>query len=956
MNNFTKTLFFYFSVVFINTFCTIISHNAYAKWVHLKTEHFTIMIDQELSKTTGKYIASESERAYTQLKTVFSEFPKQRILIVVDHRTDVSNGSATNFPYPHITLYPTLPDTYSSIGEYKQWVYELVLHELVHYLSFYPVHGYYKPLRWILGSYISPNFIMLPSWWHEGLAVHLETHLTNGGRLRSANYREMTKALSSKLVSGEEDLPRINERYLPSYPYGQRPYFYGGLVMNQALQINSPKDLDQTVQAYSRTLIPYNIYSATKHNLKRSFVKSRKSLKSYQYPTDKRFSYFGEQTRWLNAETFLANHLNQNLFNVIVSYSLKDKLPTPKILITHRDLGRFEPSEDGSKIIYDAIAPYKNRYQTSDLFIYDMKEKTRKRLTNGARVREAHLSPDNKMAVAVGLEMAQTHLCFLNVLDQDPKCEKVYTPPIGTRISYPFFINNNEVVFIEKADNKKSELRTYNRQLKNFAPVNTSDFTEIYWAKPLKEPTTTFLMHALKKGEQDRQLFVLQNGQWKPITQDPVGLLSGDYRFGKLTTSRVTPKGPRTAWSQIDLNMNIIPSENPNATATPPYSLSERFINAENTNFTAIEVKEKPDTLWPYLLPHYWIPFIYPNYGGYSDHFLITLSTGSTDPLRRHSYSANIGQDTISNRLSGGFTYINYAYRHPWGLSLSQSESPLSDQLSRTYQRGLIFADLDLINLDRNFGGYNLRLGAEYNNATLENTTVNDITTAGLSAQFSYDDIAYLPADVAPRFGQYASISASHYFKGGDLLSYNYFEAYAEKYFSKYVAPRHTAWKLFGKALYSDEFLPSLLTPVNQSGYFASARYQRDFVIRGYPSGIFRANNGAFNVGLEFSFPILNVFQAPFEKLPVFFKRVHGSLIADYGQVDGLFYDGTDWVGTNLDKDFAGYGFEIHTDWTFFHYVPVRLSLGIFNPIHKIPGVAESSQIFFNFATPAIPN
>jgi hypothetical protein len=86
-------------------------------WKTLHTPRFKILVAKEYIEQ-GHHIAEQSEKALDQLLKIYSEHPKNKILIVVDHRTNASNGSATHFPYPHIIIYPTLPTAYSSISPF----------------------------------------------------------------------------------------------------------------------------------------------------------------------------------------------------------------------------------------------------------------------------------------------------------------------------------------------------------------------------------------------------------------------------------------------------------------------------------------------------------------------------------------------------------------------------------------------------------------------------------------------------------------------------------------------------------------------------------------------------------------------------------------------------------------------------------------------------------------------
>ncbi|NJL26036.1 MAG: hypothetical protein HC902_13300 [Calothrix sp. SM1_5_4] len=98
--------------------------------------------------------------------------------------TDASNGMANFLPFPMIVVYPVLPVPGSSLDEYGDWALEMMIHEYAHILNMYPAHGIYAPFKYIFGGVLRPNAV-LPKWYLEGLAVNLESSLSDHGRLRS---------------------------------------------------------------------------------------------------------------------------------------------------------------------------------------------------------------------------------------------------------------------------------------------------------------------------------------------------------------------------------------------------------------------------------------------------------------------------------------------------------------------------------------------------------------------------------------------------------------------------------------------------------------------------------------------------------------------------------------------------------------------------------------------------
>ena len=76
-------------------------------WKVLNLPHFRLIYDakhQELAKIYAKHLESN----YPVLHHYFEQMPESTTVVLND-RTDLTNGYATPIPYPHIVLFPVLP-------------------------------------------------------------------------------------------------------------------------------------------------------------------------------------------------------------------------------------------------------------------------------------------------------------------------------------------------------------------------------------------------------------------------------------------------------------------------------------------------------------------------------------------------------------------------------------------------------------------------------------------------------------------------------------------------------------------------------------------------------------------------------------------------------------------------------------------------------------------------------
>ena len=112
----------------------------YVDWYTLTTPHFRVHFHAGIEPIAQK-VGTVAEDVYGRVGKELGFQPQTRTELVVTDMTDDANGFAYTLPYPTVQLYASAPDDMSSLGDYDDWVTELVTHELTHILHMGNVSG-----------------------------------------------------------------------------------------------------------------------------------------------------------------------------------------------------------------------------------------------------------------------------------------------------------------------------------------------------------------------------------------------------------------------------------------------------------------------------------------------------------------------------------------------------------------------------------------------------------------------------------------------------------------------------------------------------------------------------------------------------------------------------------------------------------------------------------------------
>lgn len=900
-------------------------------WQVLQTDHFEIIYDKT-QKSLAEHYAHYAELSYVQLKNVFSELP-DKTTIVIDDSTDQANGFAGFFPYPLIKVFPVLPNSQDSISDYELWAFELILHEYTHILTFQPAHGMYTPLKYIFGSIVRPNAI-LPRWWQEGLAVEMESRFTTKGRLRSPATSANLRALAYENKLSQETIDRINETDIFSYPYGQRPYLFGSLLWREITALGGSGVADKLVQRHSRRL-PFMLTTPLVESIGQRYdnllLELFQKIQLKAQDDMKAITSAGID----KAEEFA--HSGTHQVGPVISpngrylaYIAYEPFSGAEVRLIERDPAKGESFRglpfrtlkkgksflrlgwlpDSENLIYDKLDVYDRRNLYRDLYQLHIPSQQETRLTKGARAHEPSVSPNGQQVVFVQFLNQQNTLVLLDL--KTGSLKTLFQAPSGSRVSTPEFIDVNRVVFTGHSPNNGTE-KLYVLNLRS--GLRTPLLESFKHASQAQHTSKGLLFTSNQTGVRNLYLADKQLTQAQAISNTTTEAFNGDIDplRGELISSRLTAGGRKLFASASDKTFKPpqVTPVNRQDFPLPPRTLATPEVTSEIKDYQPLK----------YLVPRYWLPFVYPSEEG----VIIQGATANSDPLQKNYYILEGSYDTSTSKASYLAAYTNSST--PIDLNLSFSEyneffGASSTTLTSRYTR--FSGDFFLPGLSEHwraeFGG--VRTETELTSATL--------TRQGPTAQIAYsnfeDDGGYFSG------GWGFSLNHTEYLEGENLLSYGRTYLALSTQLRNPLPTRHS-FKTHMKAVNAPHLpfnqVVTLGEKTSSANYFVSL-LNTTLLMRGYPSATFSGRQ-IVNVNLEYNFPVKDIFSGWGLK-PLFLKNLEGTLFADGVALEGRYYDidRETYLLAEFDRQFYSSGLEFNLNTTFAYHLPLTFTLGLY--------------------------
>ncbi len=888
------------------------------KWKTIKTEHFDIIFSAQ-QQDLGLYYANVAEKAFQNLQSVFTEKPV-RTVIVINDKTDASNGFATRIPYPLIMAYSVQINDHESLSESAEWARELITHEMTHILQLEPALGFYQYLRPVFGSIVAPN-LLLPLWWKEGMAVELETQFSSRGRMKSYHQDAALRAmfLEDKLFS--YTLASVNE-VLPSWPYGNRPYLFGSLLWSYIAKNKKNSAIDQLVRAHGER-IPYfitapveelnessydEIYNQTLLGVKANAEQQLKSLEKLPLTKTSLLAIDGQsslQPIYSQKHQFLA--------------FIENRDGDPEIAIQNKD-GQFmdslknRPTGQINSLVFHPTLPqiyfakidrFNSKETFSDISIYDIAKDTVMTLTQGQRARDLHFSADGKKIIFVSTFSGKTQLKIMTL--ETKNIELVLDSQMDERFYSPLFWNDSEILYIKKSADGETYLQRMDLKTHTITPA------------PLKYKNISFLRQVGPKlyftSSENGVFNIYVSADLKtalPVTHVQSGLWSFavDPEEKNIWATLMTGDGFRVAKLEISLIKEKLPvitneiSSHYNYTAKPRDSAI-----IELSDYSAGE----------YLWPQYWIPFISSTTS--KNGVFIQAQTSGSDPIKIHQYSLLANYQTDINKTGFVGIYTNSVFTIPFQVGAVQANQSFGT-IDQVVETNTNFVSLlpDLFQINKNLA---FQIGLQQQETFLLTRTKH----WGPFAQLAYSSYDQNIFQISPEEGIGASVRAEKFQNIEGSTDYNKVTATFLKFHSKWL-PKHHALMLRLNALITFEPLLSRFGSSNTSAFTASDTLIPQFVLRGYlPNQFF--GRSLWTVNTEYRFPISKIETGAVT--PAFFvKRLSGAIVAD-GL--GVYKENP---RSRLNESYWSAGIEAKLETTVGYILPLNIVLGGYYPFSAV--------------------
>ena len=442
-------------------------------WYTLETPHFSVHYHAGI-ELAAQRVANVAEGVYDRLVPELGFTPDDKTELVLTDESEYANGFAWSLPYPTVKLLVSAPDDMSTLGDYDDWIGELVTHEFTHILHISNVSGLPEVGNAILGPTFTPNHHQ-PNWIIEGLAVAMESEHTTGGRQRST---QVEMQLRADVLSGR--FARLDEiSHLPTrYPGAGIWYLYGAKFIQWITSIYGPDVYAAIAADYGAQVVPFGVnravrratgrtyedlYAGWRADLERTYAAEKAAVERRGLREGRRLTHHGWST---GRARFLPRacggpervaYLRSEGDSLDGIYAIPLDTGDGDAEFLARSTGRSVAFGPSCELYFDSVAPSQRSYYFSDLYRLAPgersprgTEKNRKELTTGHRARDLDVSADGRRIVFATNEGGTT---TLRIAELDPdgnlsgerrliasgRFEQVFTPrfsPDGQRVAY----------------------------------------------------------------------------------------------------------------------------------------------------------------------------------------------------------------------------------------------------------------------------------------------------------------------------------------------------------------------------------------------------------------------------------------------------------------------------------------------------------------------------------------
>jgi hypothetical protein len=928
-------------------------------WRTVNTVHFDVHYHEPLGQIAQR-VAQVAESVNRALEKDFGAALGERTQIVISDSSAWANGSARVLPRNEIALFVAAPDDMSPFSDYDDWLTTLIAHEHTHVYHLNQIGGIPAIINAIFGKTYAPNSAQ-PTWFIEGLATYQESSKTSGGRLRSSMFDMYLRmdALENRLLRIDQLSNQANR-----WPHGDMAYLYGSRFVQFIESRYGIHALSAISREYGRQAIPYGINRISKRVTGFTFVdlyeQFLREISLYYQERQRQLTEYGlveGKPLTLHGETsFFPRFLSDGR----IVYFSADGRTRPQLRTTDGDAivrvtgaSNWSAHPNGRELVFSNTAPYRDIYNFYDLFAYDLITGHLRRLTTGMRARDPDISPNGRQIAYVIESSGTSHLALSELRDiertrqvilRNPPYGQVSSPrwsPDGTRIAFSLWRSGGrrDIVAMDIASGRQTSI-TDDRAV-DTGPAWSPDGQWLYFSSD-RTGIANIYAHQFKTGLLYQVTNVIGGAYQPAISQDGSRLIYVGYHA----------RGYDIYNFEIHVN-RFRPALSPDGRRSPVESSRPPLL------------PDQPYNPLPTLVPRSYRLELAPDDFGYQ----LGISVANTDIVGHHYYSARVAMSLERYQPNLDLTY---AYQR-WPLNptvtvyrhIGKRKDLIVADKPVTWTENAIGAS---VGASYNFPGdfYRESVGASYSLFRVngeESVNVNldprdpppEIPELGItpSVRLSWrvSTIERQTYDISPSRGQSLVLSVGAIDR---VLGASY----------RAVAVRWTVTQFILMPWLSHHVLALRYAGGQASG--DSGRPQ-SFSVGGFPAspelgsiseliytGMIPALGGEALRGYrphdrtgsqfhllqtEYRFPLWRADLGPYT-LPIYFRRVYATVLADYGDA---FFEPFDLSTFRL-----GIGAEILSDFVIGYASELTLRLGIARGLSS----GRVSQFYLHFGFP----
>jgi WD40 repeat protein len=958
-------------VIAVIVFCCLVSVSRAAKldtsftFSTIETAHFSVHFHQGGEQLARK-AAALAEEAHGRLTAEFLWQPAEKTQLVLIDDSDFTNGLTVTIPYNTIYIQTVPPSLASSIGEYDDWLREVIIHEYAHVLSSDPARGYSrvmrnifgKPLPWLGDPFTELLFIatappntFLPRWWHEGMATWSESEYTGQGRGKGSYYD-----MVFRMAVAENNLPRIDQINgdVPYWPNGDLPYLFG-YRLQKYIADTYGKDAPGQLSIEHSGRFPYFI-AAPPQNLFRGLnyrdlygdmIEAVKREQSAKISLLEKAPFTPLKTLSSDGEELSYPRFSRD--GSRIAFTRRDPHEHRYVVIADRsgrEIERFRRqyaegsvtwSPDGARIYFTQAEISRGFDVYQDLYVYDLRRRSIKRLTHAARVSDVDLSPDGRLFATVVSSRGSQNLALLEA-DADggrPGKPRLVTDYRMERVSSPRWSPDGKTIcYAVKSNTGRSSIHLYNPGANTDVTFTAGDYSIDYpvWSKDgssilyISDQTGVFNLYAyvVASGRNYQVSHVLGGVLQPDPSPDGSSVALSSYSSHGFSIQELSLD--RSKWLQqngptlpVTRNLPAAPAASEDQAPARDYSVCKT------------------------VYPRFWLPRLSDDG---SDKTVLGAITAGGDVLGYNTYALSV--DYSPGRKRGYFDLIyDNDYFYPT-LSLRGHIQPFlySDLEGRgdywELNQGLTLQAAVPINfLESRYllrAGYQLLDQQALSNldpyGRFNGTLVFEGRRDNVFAGISFEDVLRYPYSISSEEGRSISLLYRRYAKAVG----------SSQDFSEYSAKYQEFLRLPTRALQHHVLYLRLSGGASDGDLRYGQQYFQiggvpsdlnDYPLRGYPDRFMTGQYVATGT-LEYRAPLFYPMRGP-GTFPAFLEKVHAALFVDAGEV---------WNDRNTASDNevkVGAGVEARADMTLGYWLKATPALGFAHGFNR----GGENQIYF---------